>query len=121
MSDQTKSVREPLDTPVPVALPLIGLAHGVWLVWAIWDYRGEPFPSPIWAQVAWLVAYTLSWLLASRLLRVGAWIYLALTALNILLRFFLKDESALAFYTDALFPFDVLFCFFLLLFYKRFR
>lgn len=110
-----------LTARLPVLFPLIGLAHGVWLGWTIWDYRAEPFPSAIWTQVAWHVAYTLSWLIAARGLRIGAWAYIGLTAANALLRFFLKDENALAFYTDALFPFDVLFCFFLLLYYQRFR
>lgn len=106
---------------LPIAFPLVGLAHFAWLILAIRDYRTEPFPSPIWTQVGWLAAYTLSWLLSARGLRAGAWAYNGLTALNILLRFFLKDASALSSYTDALFPFDVLFCFFLLLYYKRLR
>ena len=105
----------------PVIFPAVAVGHFLWLLWTIWDYRAEPFPSPIWTQVAWLAAYTLTWMLAWKGLRVGAWAYLALTSANILLRLVLKDESALAFYTDALFPFDVLFSFFLILYYKRFR
>lgn len=110
-----------LTARIPILFPLIGLAHGVWLIVTIWDYRAEPFPSPLWTQVAWLVGYTLAWLLATRGLRLGAWLYLALTSANILLRLLLKDESARILYTDTLFPFDILFSFFLLLYYKRFR
>ena len=105
----------------PVIFPALAVGHLMWLLWTIWDFRTQPFPSPIWTTVAWLVAYTLAWMLAWKGLRIGAWAYLALTSANILLRYLLKDESALKFYTDALFPFDVLFSFFLLLYYKRFR
>jgi hypothetical protein len=108
-----------LTARTPIAFPLIALAHGVWLLLAVWNYRSEPFPSAIWTQVAWHISYTLAWLLATRGLRIGAWAYIALTTANILLRFIVKDANDLAFYTDALFPFDVLFCFFLLLYYKR--
>lgn len=106
---------------VPVIFPALAVAHFGWLLWTVWDFRGEPFPSPIWVGVAWHCLYTLSWALAWKGLRIGAWVYLALTSLNLVLRFVLKDESALTFYTDALLPFDILFSFFLLLYYKRFR
>ncbi len=105
----------------PIIFPALAVAHFGWLLWTIWDFREQPFPSPIWTTVAWLAAYTLAWMLAWKGLRIGAWAYLALTSANLLLRLLLKDESALTFYTDALFPFDILFSFFLLLYYKRFR
>ena len=115
--------RLPAPTParMPVVFPAVAAAHFVWLLWTIWDFRDQPFPSAIWVTVVWHCLYTLSWMLAWKGLRVGAWVYLALTSLNLVLRFLLKDGSVLAFYTDALFPFDILFSFFLLLYYKRFR
>lgn len=108
-------------TRAHIIFPALAVGHFLWLLWTIWDYRAEPLPSAIWTQVAWLAAYTLAWMLAWKGLRVGAWSYIGLTSLNLLLRFFLQDESARIFYTDALFPFDILFSFFLLLYYRRFR
>lgn len=121
MHTEKTTAQSPAKRATPVVFPAVAIAHFAWLLYTIWDYRAEPLPSPIWVQVAWLAAYTLAWMLAWKGLRVGAWAYLALTSANLLLRFFLNDISARAFYTDALFPFDILFAFFLLLYYKRFR
>ena len=118
---EKSSSTNPVAARTPVIFPAVAATHFVWLLWTIWDFRGEPFPSPLWAIVLWHCGYTLAWALAWKGLRIGAWAYLGLTSLNLVLRFVLADRGALNAYTDALFPFDILFSFFLLLYYKRFR
>ncbi len=105
---------------LPIALPIIAVFHGVWLLWSAWQFHTEPLSDKIWLQVVWMLLYAVCWVLLT--LRHSKWAangYILLTALNLVLRFTLKDESWRNAATDALFPIDLLCSFVLLVFYRK--
>ncbi len=104
---------------LPIALPIVAVFHIVWLGIGIWRCADEPFPDKIWTQVAWLALYCAFWLSLTWGNRWGVNAYIALTALNLILHFLIKDENLKSALTDALFPIDLLCSFILLVFYRR--
>ena len=68
-----------------------------------------------------LLLCALFWLFACDRRRWAAIAFIALTAANLMLQFLTPQHAVWRTFSDALFPFDVLLCFFLLFFYKRFR
>ena len=112
--------REPSFKNTLVALPLIAGFHVLWIGLRIWQFRTEPLGDPIWLQVVWLLLYGGMWLLLT--LCRHKWAangYIALTVLNLLLRFTLKDDTLRNAFTDALFPIDLLCSFVLLALWRR--
>ncbi|MCD6062244.1 MAG: hypothetical protein K0R82_155 [Flavipsychrobacter sp.] len=101
--------------------PLVALFHIGLLLYSIYDYSSEPFGSAIWVQPLWLLAYAISWLFICDMKKLAAYSYIGLTALNLILRFVLKSPTDLAYFTDALFPADILFTFFVLYYFKSFE
>lgn len=101
--------------------PLVALFHVVMLLYGIWQYSTEPFPSAIWMQVLWMLLFTIAWVFICDMKRWAALLYIGLTITNILLRFFLTSSVDISNYTDAFFPADILFSFFILFFYRRFE
>jgi len=108
-------------TKSPVLFPLVTLFHLLMLAYSIWNYKEFPFPSVYWIPVFWLLAYGISWFFVSDMRRWAAWIYLALTSLNILLHYALPFQSEVAIYTPPFLLLYVLFSFFVLAYYRRFR
>ncbi len=104
----------------PVLFPLAALYHVVMLAYSVHTYSSEPFPSKGWVQPLWMLCYTVAWLFVSDMKRWAALTYLGLTTLNLVLRFALTDINQLSYYTDTLFPIDVLFTFFVMFYFKRF-
>lgn len=104
----------------PIAFPLVALFHAFLLVRAVYDFRNIPVPDPLWTQVIWHGCFLVAAVGMTLLRRWGAWSYLALTSINILLRFVLKNPNDISAFTDAVFPLDIVFCFLILFFYKRF-
>jgi hypothetical protein len=107
-------------TKPPVVMPFVGLAHVLWLVWAIWQNRFVPLHGVEWLQVLWMLAYTVSWIAACDLKKWGALCYILLTMLNVCLFLIMKNSYDRSVYTSNLFLLDGMFSFYLLLFYKRF-
>lgn len=91
------------------------------LLYTVWIYRSQPFPSEDWIVPLWTLLYFLAWLFVCDLRRWAIFAYLGLTITNIILRYTLHTTTDLALYTHSFFPIDVLFCFFLLVWYKKFR
>ena len=104
----------------PVLFPWVALFHVVMLCYSIWNFSSEPFPSIGWMQPFIMLLYTVSWIFACDLKRWAALVYIALTTLNLVLRFMLTSQHDLAVYTDVLFPIDILFTFFVMFYFKRF-
>lgn len=111
----TDLVRKP-----PMIFPLIGLFHVLWLVRTTWSASQEPF-GIMWVQVAWLAGYTTFWIAMCDLRKWGAWGYILLTALDIALFFTVSGRDARNFYTSDIIFGDVLFCLFVLLYFRRFK
>ncbi|MBC7553583.1 MAG: hypothetical protein H7257_06350 [Taibaiella sp.] len=116
---ETKTTFKDFLTKPPVMLPLVALAHIVALLFTVWQL--VKVPSWIeWLNLLWMVAYTIFWLGATAMRKWGVWGYVGVTAVNIMLFWYLRADPHQNDYLSSLFLFDILFSFFLLLYYKRF-
>jgi hypothetical protein len=104
----------------PVLFPLVALFHIGFLLYSIYDYSSEPM-GKIWVQPLWLLCFTASWLFVCDMKKWAAVAYIVLTALNLVLRFVLKSPMDIVYFTDALFPADVLFSFFIFFYLRQFE
>lgn len=104
---------------IPIAFPIIAVSHVGWLLWRVWEFRTEPLSDKIWLQVVWLLIYTVCWIQLTRGRKWAANGYILLTALNLVLRFTLTNESWRNALTDALFPIDLLCSFVLFVFWRQ--
>lgn len=101
--------------------PWVALFHAGLFVYLILDYAGsEPITSPLWLQPVYMLLYTISWLFVCDMKRWAVYMYIALTSLSMILQMSLKAGFDKDMYTDLLFPVNILFCFFLLFYFKRF-
>ena len=105
----------------PVLFPLVALAHVVWLLRVIWDLANFPLSRVEWINTVWMLAYTTCWLGSSSLRRWGGIGYILLTIVNIVLSYSLQTMSERTMWVSSIFPFDIVFSFFILVYYKRFR
>ncbi len=101
----------------PVALPVIGFAHLVGLVYVCVNDLGSIIEM---LQIVWMLAYTLCWLAACDLRKWGAWGYIALTILNACIYLSIKDVGTRDLYMSNLFLADDAFSALLLFFFSRF-
>ena len=104
----------------PVLFPLVALFHTGLLLYGVYEYSSEPL-GKIWVQPLWLLAYAIRWLFICDMKKWAAYAYISLTALNLILRFVLKTPMDIVYYTDALFPADILFTFFVFFYFRRFE
>ncbi len=103
----------------PALFPWVALFHIAMLLFSIWNYRTEPFPSMVWLQPLWMLCFTVSWIFICDMKRWAAMVYIGLTTLNLFLRFYLKDPMLLNNLTDTLFPIDILFTFFVMFYFRQ--
>jgi hypothetical protein len=68
-----------------------------------------------------MLCYTVSWIFICDMKRWAALVYIALTTINLMLRFLVKSPVILNDLTDVLFPADVLFSFFLMFYFRQFE
>ncbi len=104
----------------PIAFPLIGLAHVVYLVYLVYDAIAEPVGGMILAQPLIMLLYTASWLFVCDMKKWAAITYMALTTVNLWMRFMLDDEMSRVYFTDVLFPADIVFTIISMLYFKKF-
>ena len=104
----------------PILFPLVGLFHVLWLLWTIWDDRGEPIDIA-WLQILWLAGYTFFWIAACDLRRWGAIGYFVLSLADVSLYLAARNHKIDQVYISNLFLLDCLFSFFLLVYYKKLR
>ena len=72
-------------------------------------------------NVLWMLAYTISWIGVADQKKWGAFAYIGVTVINIVLYLTLKTPHDRALYISSLFILDILFCFFIMFYFKRFR
>jgi hypothetical protein len=108
---------------LPVLFPLVALFHLLLLGYNVISFARQDLLDTIIASgtCVELLLYTLLWVAVCDRWRWAAIGYIVLTAANLLLQFLNPPASNWRLVSDALFPFDVLMCFFLLFYYKRFR
>ena len=112
---------------IPVLFPLVALAHVVWLgltvvSFAQLDVLGTFIGGGTCVE---LLLYAVLWLAVCDMRRRAAIGYMVLTAINLGLQYLTPAHAEWRSVADALapahIPIDVLMCFFLLFYYKRFR
>ena len=104
----------------PIMFPLVAVGHIVYFLLLSYSHVTDYVGGWLLAQPILLFVYTLAWLFCCDLKRWAALIYIALTSINLALRFWVTDSMALNNFTDVLFPMDVLFSFFLMYFFRNF-
>ncbi|MEI8280159.1 MAG: hypothetical protein WCG87_10375 [Bacteroidota bacterium] len=119
MSDTKPFVKRILTKP-PFIFPWVALFHITMLLFSVWNFRTEPFPSSGWVQPLWMLVYTVSWIFCCDLKRWAGYTYIIITSLNILLHALLASHNSRELYTNAMFPMDILFTFFVMYFIKHF-
>ena len=108
-------------TKPPILFPLVALFHLLMLFYSIWNYREFPFPSESWISTAWILSYTICWIFICDLRHWALLTYIGLTALSVILQFTLKFRSEVDLYTPTFYIIYILFCVFLVFYYKKFR
>lgn len=108
---------------VPVLLPLAALAHLFWTGFSFGKFLsdGTLFGFITGGTVLNQLLYTLLWLGVCLQKRWAGIAYIGVTAVNLCLQFLTPAGSQWKLVADALFPFDVLMCFFILFYYKRLK
>lgn len=101
--------------------PLVAVGHLAYLLYLIYSNVTDPVDGWLWAQPIYLFAYTIAWVFCCDMKRWAALVYIALTSINLTMRFMVLDASVLNYFTDVLFPADVLFSFFLMYFFRSFK
>jgi hypothetical protein len=105
-----------------VLFPWVALFHAGLFVYLILSYAGdEPITSPLWLQPVYMLLYCVSWLYVCDMKRWAAFVYIGLTSISIVLQLTMKAGYAKDMYTDLMFPVNILFCFFVLFYFKRFE
>src|SRR6478609_9081287 len=107
----------------PVLLPLAALAHLLWTGFSFGKFLSDDTLISFIGGGTFLIQllYTLLWLGVCMQKRWAGIAYIAVTAVNIGLQFLTPAGSHWKYVADALFPFDVLMCFFILFYYKRLK
>jgi hypothetical protein len=74
----------------------------------------------VWIQFAWLPVYTLAWVFLCDMKKWAGYLYLLLTAADLVLHFLLKGYNGnLAIYASLWFPMNVIFSFFVLFYFRQ--
>lgn len=106
-----------LITEPPVIFPLVALFHIVCLGYVVIS-MADVLNSPIaWINISWTIAYTITWLSATALKKIGATIYILLTMIDLVLAYFAHSLM----YTSSLVIFSLIFSIIILVFYKKMK
>ena len=98
----------------PALFPWVALFHVLMLVYSVFIFSDEPFPSLGWLQPLWLLGFTVCWLYVCDLRKWAAYGYILLTCANMIIYFVLLHSPDRDFYTSS-FPFIyAFFAFFIL-------
>ena len=107
-------------TQPPVLFPLAALFHIVLLLVTLWALIKAPGTSTE-VNVLWMLGYATCWLAVADMRKWGAIGYIIITVTSILVNFSSKSSMAILEYGSPIFITDVLFCFFIMFYFKRFR
>lgn len=104
----------------PVLFPTVALFHIVLLVVAIVSAIKEPGTSTGF-NVLWMVAFTIFWMGLADQRKWGAFGYVAFTVADIIIHYTAKQQADITTYGSPIFFADIVFCLFVLFYFKRFR
>lgn len=104
----------------PVIFPLLAVFHLAITLHACWLYiEGGGFDIISWMHPLSLGCYTVAWFFLCDLRKWAAYVYIGLTSLNLLLQNLTPPFSTAHAFAGSLFPADLIFTFFILVYYKR--
>lgn len=103
----------------PVAFPWIAIGHIAFLLYLVYDAVTDPIGGLMLVQPLYMLLYTIAWLFVCDMKKWAAYAYVGLTTLNLVLRIALVNEMDKVYFTDVIFPADILFTFFVLFYYKK--
>lgn len=103
----------------PVAFPWIAVGHIAFLLYLVYDAKVDPIGGLILVQPLYMLLYTIAWLFVCDMKKWAGYTYVGLTTLNLVLRMALTSEMDKVYFTDVIFPADILFTFFVLFYYKK--
>lgn len=123
MDEQVQPFFRRIWTGLPVLFPIVGLFQIALFAYNLIRFAMSGVLDTVIAggTCMELFLYAALWAFICDRRRWAAIAYIALTAINLMLQFLTPQHSVWREFSDALLPFDVLLCFFLLFFYKRFR
>ena len=104
----------------PVLFPLVALFHIVCLLASLWSLVQLP-SSATYIAATWMGAYTFFWIGVTDLRKWGAIGYIGTTVVSIVVWYMAYANGHKALDGSPLFIIDILFCFFVLFYFKRFR
>ncbi|PQJ10953.1 hypothetical protein CJD36_013360 [Flavipsychrobacter stenotrophus] len=107
-------------TKPPVVFPLVALFHVVLLLWTVYSLVQQPGTSTE-ISVLWMLAYTTLWLATADMRKWGAMGYVVVTVVGIVIFLNAKQQYTWIQYETPMFISDMLFCFFIMFYFKRFR
>lgn len=105
----------------PVAFPIILVFHIGLLAYMVYDAIADPIGGLLLFQPLSMLLFTVAWLFICDLKRWAAFTYMGLTTINLWMRFVITDEINRVYFTDVLFPADIVFTFIILLYFKKFK
>lgn len=118
MSD-TRTLIKDLITKPPVAFPLVALFHILIFIWSLTTLAQAPGTATE-LNSLWLLGYTIFWLGATALRKWGGIGYILVTAADIV-TWYTLDAHHKNLYTSSLFLISIVFSFFVIVYYRRFR
>jgi hypothetical protein len=104
----------------PLLFPLVVLFHLIMFLYTLWSVHDAPFPAMEWMQPLVTFVFLFFWVAACDLRKWGAFIYILITAADLLLLYVMKYPTY-RYEITRLAPEDAVFSFFLMFYYKRFR
>ena len=107
-------------TKPPVLFPLVALFHMALFTWTIISLIQQPGISTEMSAL-WMLGYTICWLATTDMRKWGAMLYVIVTVVSIILYFTVHDKFTWLNYASPIFILDMLFCFFIMFYFKRFR
>lgn len=103
----------------PVAFPWIAIGHVAYLLYLLYDAVADPVGGLILIQPLYMLLYTIAWLFVCDMKKWAGYAYVGLTTLNLVLRMVWTTGMYNVYFTDVIFPADILFAFFVLFYYKK--
>jgi hypothetical protein len=104
----------------PILFPLVAIFHVVCLVVSLISLIQQP-GSATGLEVAWMLGYTLFWVGVADLRKWGALGYIGTTVVSIVVWYMAYAHGHRALDGSPIFIIDILFCFFIMFYFKRFR
>jgi len=104
----------------PLVFPLVLLFHLAMLLHAVWLYREESFDIKTWQHPLLLLFFTVLWAGVCILKKIFAYGYIFITSITLIYSFLIAPKYFGQSFEPPFFPLDILCCFFILVYFRKF-